>query len=713
MTPTPPATGNPLATAIDFIARHRSLIFPLAAGALIFVVLIPLPVFLLDFLLVANILFSTIVLMTVMYLRGPLEFSSFPSLLLALTLFRLVLNIATTRLILANGAEGTSAAGHVVETFGMFVAGNSLAIGIIIFVIIMVIQFVVITKGATRIAEVAARFTLDGMPGKQMAIDADLNAGLIDEAEARRRRTEVTREADFFGAMDGASKFVRGDAIAAVVITFVNIVGGLYVGMVEHNLGVWRSLEVYTMLTIGDGLASQIPALVLSIGAGMLVTRSTGQTNMGEEVIGQLLAKPIALYMAAGFLCVLLVTPLPKIPLSTLAGGAVLIGYFLSRSQVTAAAAAAKAAEHTKAQKPPPPIESQLTVDPLELNVGLGLLKLVDRARGGDMLDRVAGLRKQLAHELGLVVPPVRIRDNAQLEPNQYTILLRGEEVARGEAFPDHWLAIDSGLGEGGLGGVETREPAFGLRAVWITTDEREHAERLHYTVVEATGVLATHLTEVIKRNAAELLTRGDVQKLLNALKERNAALVEEVVPNVLKPGEVQRVLQNLLRERVPIRDLEAILEALGDWAPKTKDAEILTEYARNALARTICGQYKDSAGVIHAVTFDPPTEDYIQANVQRLESGSLLSIPPDRQADLALRVKRQIEAATPAAGGATIAVICSPPVRSWVRRMIEPVAPLTPVLGLNEMVRGVEVQAHGVIGVEFPRENVPSRVHA
>ena len=697
---------------IRFVTQHRGMLFPACAAALIFVILIPLPTAMMDFLLLTNVLLTVIVLMTVIYIRGPLEFSSFPSLLLAMTLFRLVLNTATTRLILSNGAQGAGAAGHVIDAFGSFVAANSLAVGVIIFLIITVIQFVVITKGATRVAEVAARFTLDGMPGKQMAIDADLNAGMIDEGEARRRRAEVASESDFYGAMDGASKFVRGDAIAGIIITFVNILGGLYVGMVEGGLGLLQSLEVYTKLTIGDGLASQIPAFIISVAAGMLVTRSTSKTNLGEDVLGQLFAKPIALGLAAGFLMVLTLTPLPSFPLITMATGCTLLAVHLRRTRRTAAVQAVTE-QRVREQTKQPKVESHLHVDPLELQVGFGLVRLIDKARGGDMLERIAGLRKQTAIDLGLVMPPVRIRDNATLEPSHYAIFSRGQEIARGQIYADQLLAIDSGVAGQPLGGVEVREPAFGLRAWWLPPDEREHAERLNYTVVEPSGVLATHLTEVVKRHAADLLTRADTQKLLDNLKEFNAGLVDEVVPNLLKTGEVQKVLQNLLRERVPIRDLETILETLGDWAPKTKDVEVLTEYARNALARTLCAQYKDADGVIHAVTLDPATEDYIQGNIQRLEQGSVLALPPERQAELALKVKRQAEAAASSAGGATIAVLCSPQVRLWIRRLIEPVLPQTPVLALNEIIRGVDIKAHGVVSIELQRADIPRPVHA
>jgi len=692
-----------------WLAKNRGILFPAAAASLIFVILIPLPTTALDFMLIANIVLTTVVLMTVMYLHKPLEFSSFPSMLLAMTLLRLVLNTATTRLILSNGSQGPQAAGRVVEAFGIFVAGNSLAVGVIIFLIITIIQFVVITKGATRIAEVAARFTLDGMPGKQMAIDADLNAGVINEAEAKHRREEISREADFYGAMDGASKFVRGDAIAGIIITIVNVLGGIYVGMIEGGMGLLDSLNVYTKLTIGDGLASQIPAFTLSVAAGMLVTRSTGRTNMGEEVLTQLLAKPVALIMAAGFMLVLTLTPLPTIPLMTMATGCGVTAYFLRKTAQTQTAKKIAQQRQTELAKPDR-IESHLGVDPLELQIGLGLVRIVDKQRGGDLLDRISSMRKQTAVESGLVVPPVRIRDNTNLPSDGYAVMLRGQEIARGTLQAEMMLAIDSGLASEPLSGIETTEPAFGLKAWWINPDQRDRAERLNYTVVAPTGVLATHLTEIIKQHAAELLTRTETNKLLDNVKQNNAALVEEVIPDQLKVGEVQAVLQNLLRERVSIRDLETILETLGDWAGKTKDVEILTEYARNALARSICAQYKDDTGVIHCVTLDPTTEDYIQGNIQRLEHGSTLAIPPDKQAALAQKIREAVEQTSHA--GAVV-VLCAPQARLWMRRLIEPVLPQVGVLGLNEIVKGIEVQAHGVISFDATNANIPSPVHA
>jgi flagellar biosynthesis protein FlhA len=606
----------------ELAARARSLAYPLAAMTLILVILVPLPTWLMDLLLATNITLSAVVLLTVMYMGSPLEFASFPSLLLSMTLFRLVLNTATTRLILTNADKGTAAAGHVIEQFGEFVASGSLGVGTIIFLIIVVIQFVVITKGATRIAEVAARFTLDGMPGKQMAIDADLNAGLIGEEEARARREEITREADFFGAMDGASKFVRGDAIAGLIITLINILGGLVVGMVILGRPVGWCLETFTKLTIGDGLVSQIPAFIVSVAAGMLITRTKGEASLGEELLSQMTSRPIALGVTAVFLGLLALTPLPKLPLLVLGGGCSGIAVILSRRDKGRRREAEQSAARAAAPKPAKP-ESLLAVDPLEVEVGYGLIRLVDRKQGGDLLDRITNLRRQIALDLGIVVPPIRIRDNIQLEPNQYRIKLRGMEVAGGEVMPGHLLAIDSGMVTDPVGGLETKEPAFGLPAVWIVEEERHVAEHRNYTVVEASSVMATHLTEVIKNSAAELLTREEVHRLLDNLKERSGKLVEEVVPEVLKPGEIQRVLQNLLRERVPIRDLEAVLETLGDWAPRTKDPEVLTEYVRNTLARTICQQYRapgeseEEAPKIHCVTLDPKVEDLINSHLE------------------------------------------------------------------------------------------------
>lgn len=701
---------SPIIRFTNFLHINRGLAFPLLAMSLVLVVLIPLPTAMLDVMLVANITLSAVVLLTVMYMNGPLEFSSFPSLLLSMTLLRLVLNTATTRLILTNADGTTGAAGKVIQEFSAFVAAGSLAVGIIIFVIITVIQFVVITKGATRIAEVAARFTLDAMPGKQMAIDADLSAGLIDEAEARRRRDNITKEADFYGAMDGSSKFVRGDAIAGVIITLVNIVGGIYVGMVEKNLPLMDCLNVFTKLTIGDGLVTQIPAFLVSIAAGMIITRSTAERSMGEELIGQLTAKPIAMLLAGGFLAVLTMTPLPKVPLFFIASAVGGIGYLLFGRDRKRAKAAEQA--KTTRTKEPEKIESCLNVDALELEVGYGLIKLVDKKQGGDLLDRITNIRRQIATDLGVIVPPIRIRDNVNLEPNQYTIKLRGATIAKGDLMPGHLLAIDSGTVTEPVHGIDTKEPAFGLAAIWIPEAERSNAEHRNYTVVETTSVLATHLTELIRRHAAELLTRQDVNRLLDNLKEYSPKLVEEIIPEQLKVGEIQIVLAHLLRERVPVRDLETILETLGDWAGRTKDPEVLAEYVRNALARTICEQHVDADGTIHGITLDPGLEDMINAHVERSDRGSYLTLPPATANKIVSAIRIELETATTKAGGRQPVIMASPQVRQWVRRLIESSLPSVAVLGYNEVVRGINIRTHGLVVVSDEVENVSSPVN-
>ncbi|MCH8880858.1 MAG: flagellar biosynthesis protein FlhA [Planctomycetes bacterium] len=671
---------------------------PVAALGLIFVVLTPLPTPMMDFLLVANITISALVLITVMYIASPLELSVFPSLLLGLALFRLVLNTATTRLILSNAEDGTAAAGYVIETFGQFVAGGSLAIGLIIFVIIVVIQFVVITKGATRIAEVAARFTLDGMPGKQMAVDADLNAGTISEEEAKQRRKDITREADFYGAMDGASKFVRGDAIAGIIITLINIMGGFYVGMVELDppYSFQDTVRIFTTLTIGDGLVSQIPAFIVSLSAAMIVSRSVSKTNFGEELLTQMLSRPVALALTAAFVGALMLTPLPKTPLFMLLIATGGMAYFIKQGQVKKiqATAAKKRAE----PKGPDKVEEMLVVDPMELEVGYGLIKLVDRKQGGDLLDRIGNIRRQQASELGIVVPPIRIRDNIQLEPNQYAIKLRGVQIARGETLPGQLLAIDSGLVTEKISGMDTTEPAFGLPALWIDEDQKQLAEHRNYTVVEASSVLATHLTEIIKKHADELLTRESVNRLLDNLKETSPKVVEEVVPNVLKVGEIQKVMQALLRERVPVRDLEIVLETLGDWAPRTKDPEVLTEYVRNALARTICQMHRSRDNKIYCLTLDPAIEDLVNKHLERSDRGTTLTMSPELQNRIAAATKAEAEKAIQSSGGQTPVVLCSPQVRAWVRRIIEAALPQVAVLAFNEIVRGVEIESLGLV---------------
>jgi len=651
-----------------------------------------------DVLLVLNITVAVLILMTTIYVRKPLDFSVFPSLLLMTTLTRLVLNVATTRLILSNtgGGDRLLAAGHVIKAFGQFVTGNSPAIGFIIFVILVVIQFVVITKGATRISEVAARFVLDAMPQKQMSVDADLNAGLIDEATARRRRREISGEADFYGAMDGASKFVRGDAIAGIIITLINILGGLAIGVFQHGMSAGEAAAVFTRLTIGDGLVSQIPAFIISVSAGLVVTRSTAEGNLGEDLIRQITSKPVALYLAAGFLALLLPTPLPKIPLLFLAVGCVLLGRSVSRRQ------RAQAQREEQAARPPARpqerAEDLLAMDLMELEVGVGLISLVEPSQGGDLLDRIAQMRRQLAVDLGLVVPPIRIRDNLRLDSNEYEIKIRGASVARGAVYPGELLAMSPGAPDGRLAGRQVREPAFGLPAVWTPEAERGHAEALGYTVVDASSVLATHLTETVKRHADELLTRQATQALVDAVRERAPKLVEEVLGETLKVGALQKVLQNLLHEGVSIRDIETILEAVGDVAGRTKDVSVLTEYARNALARPISLAHRSDNGTIYCITMDPALEDTINAGIDRTDRGAIFTLAPQT----ITRINEAVAEALPplTSAGHEPILLCSPQIRHQVKRMTEPVLPNLVVLSFNEIVRDVDVEALGMVAV-------------
>ncbi|HEX8322530.1 MAG TPA: flagellar biosynthesis protein FlhA [Tepidisphaeraceae bacterium] len=704
------------AVPTSFLTRlsdARGMLFPLAVVVLLLVILVPLPPSVLDFLLVLNITLSVIILVTTIYVKSPLEFAVLPSLLLAITLYRLVLNVATTRLILTAGEKGGGpeaaqhAAGDMVHAFSSLVTGGSMTVGIIIFLIIFVIQFIVITKGAGRISEVAARFTLDAMPGKQMAIDADLNAGVINEAQARERRAGIAQEADFYGAMDGASKFVRGDAIAAIIITIVNIFGGIFIGMVQNGWEIIPTLKVYTNLTIGDGLVSQIPAFIVSLAAGLIVTRTSSRKNLGDEMMSQMFAKPAALVVAAAFLlamaAVFLMGPgndaMPWQPMLILGGCCGGMAYVLTRNTNKAEAAVRqKEVDEAKvAAKEPEKAEALLGVDTMELEVGYGLVKIVDESKGGDLLSRISMIRRQIAVELGIIVPPVRIRDNMRLGPNDYAIKIRGQTIAHGVTYPDQFMAMDNGATSGPLPAAEeTIEPAFGLPAYWITESQCAQAELMNYTVVEATAVLATHLTEVVKTHAYELLTRQETKNLIENLKEKAPALVEEVIPTQIKPGELQRVMQNLLRERVPVRDLETIVETLGDWAGRTKDLEVLTEYCRHALARTICKQYVDDRDKLWCVTLDPTLEELIIGHTDR-EKGTN-SMPPQTQQAVVKRVAEKVGELTQL--GRNAVLLCSPQIRGALRRMIESSIPQVAVMGYNEIVPDVSVEAVGLVGL-------------
>ena len=683
----------------DGMAKHRDLLFAGGLLGILFVVFVPMPTPLIDILLVGSIALSVLVLLAAVYVKEPVGFSVLPSALLLLAAYRMALNIATTRLILGTANErGTSAAGEVIRAFGEFVAGHDLIVGFVLFAILLIVNFVVITKGAGRISEVAARFMLDALPGKQMAVDADLNAGTIAEDEARRRRASIAKEADFYGAMDGATKFVRGDALASVLITLVNIVGGFLIGTLRHGMPLSKAASTYTILTIGEGLVAQIPALIVSLGAGLIVTRATSSTDLGKEFFGQLFSERKALSVAAIFLLVLAPTGLPFLPLA--AGAALLGGVVWSLSR------GAKAAERREADRksleaaaPPKPasLEKLLTVDPLEIEIGIGLVRLADPSRG--LLDRIESLRREMASDLGLLVPPVRLRDSTELESTHYRIRLRGVTVARGALQPDRLLAVDAGRVTGPLEGLATKDPLFGRPAFWISEIRRQEAERLGYRVRDAQSVLEAHLREVLRQNAADLLTRDDVNTLVRTLKEARPAVVEEIVPSVVKPGELQKVLRNLLREGVSIRDLGTILETLGDYAPRTKDPEILTEYVRQALAGTLCARHLDPDGRLYVITLDPKLEDLIRGGTERGESGSILSLPPSVVGRITERIGREVERLV-GAGHAPV-ILSAPAVRAQVRRLADLIQPGIEVLSYNEILRDVRVEALGMVSVE------------
>ena len=692
---------------VERLHAHRGLIVPLGFVFLLSVILVPLPPVAMDLLISLNISLAVIVLMTTIYMKRALDFSVFPSLLLATTLLRLVLNIASTRLILTADADSPEAAmgvaGQVISAFGSFVAGNSLFVGVIIFTILMLVQFMVVTKGAGRIAEVAARFTLDAMPGKQMAVDAELANGILSEDEAKEKREEIAREADFYGSMDGASKFVRGDAVAGIIITLVNIAGGFAVGIIERGWPAGQTAEVFTKLTIGDGLTSQIPSLIISIAAALIVTRSGSKSELGEELTGQLTSQPRGLTITAGFLAALAITPLPTIPLlaTSIALGALAFGMSrVSKRRAADDAVEQRAAAAAPASSEPPPVESLLKVDVLELEVGYGLVPLIDQQQGGDLLDRITAVRRQLAAEMGLVMPPVRIRDNVQLEPTAYRVKIRGAVVAEGKSQPGKLLAMDSGLVSGTIGGEATKEPAFGLDAVWIEQSQRIRAESMNYTVVDPTSVIATHITELVRTHADELLTREEVNNLVEGLKERSPRLVEEAIPGLVKVGEIQKILQSLLRERAPIRDMEAIVETLADWAPKTKDTDVLVEYVRHALRRSICQPYLSRGQTgdekLLCVTLDPAFEDVVNAYIDRGQQGTVVSMPARVSSQLSAAVQEGL--AKLSNQGYPSVVIASPQVRAVVHQMLSPHVPGGAVLGYNEVAGVAPVESLALI---------------
>lgn len=677
------------------ITRQSDLVVALGVIGILFVMLVPMPARLLDILLSLNITFSLLALLIVFYVTKPLDFSVFPSLLLIATLFRLALNVASTRRILLYGDQSEYAAGRVIYSFGRFVVGGSYVVGFVIFLILVVIQFVVITKGANRIAEVAARFTLDAMPMKQMSIDTDLNAGLITEEEAKARRAEIEREADFYGAMDGASKFVRGDAIASLIITAINIIGGLIIGVLQRGMPLSEAARRYTLLTIGDGLVSQIPALIISTAAGVLVTRAGEEMDFGRSLTSQILLQPRAMAIASGVLLILGVVPgLPKLPflaLSAVTGG---MAYLMMRGE---GAASAEPEAKPSPQSEIEEVERMLEVDIMELNIGYNLVPLVDASQNGALLERIKLIRRRCARELGIIVPLIRIRDDINLPPNGYAIIIKENVVARGEVMLNHYLAIETGQVKEKIEGIPAREPTNNLPAVWITPQNRERAQMAGYMVVDPVTVIATHLMETIKRYAHELLTRQDVQRLLDRLRERYPALVDDLVPNVVPLGTLQKVLQNLLKEGVPIRDMVTILETLADQAQATKDPVPLTEFVRRALGRTICKELVDENGVLNVLTLSPDVERAVADSIQERDGTTFMALHPDT----ARRIINGVADAIAKLGQLQtqpILICAEPLVRPFLKGLVERFIPGVVVLSYEEVPPEVEIRSIGTV---------------
>ncbi len=689
------ATQTSPLSILSKLTKYSDIVVALGIITIIIMMIIPLPSFLLDLLLSLNITFALIIVMVAVYNIEPLDISVFPSLLLITTLFRLALNVSSTRLILLDGY-----AGEVIMAFGNFVVGGNAVVGFIIFVILIIIQFLVITKGSERVAEVAARFTLDAMPGKQMSIDADLNSGAITDAQAHQRRKNIQREADFYGAMDGASKFVKGDAIAAIIIIVINIVGGFIIGMVQRDLGPLQALQSYTLLTVGEGLVNQIPALLISTATGIVVTRAASETNLGHDMVDQLFTNPRVFFIVSGVLALMSLVPgLPMVPFLSLGIVVFLIGFVLQSTEKKVAESQITDQEEQEKEevRKPENIVSLLQIDTMELEIGYSLIPMVDVSQGGDLLDRVVMIRRQCAMELGLIVPTIRIRDNIQLKPNIYVIKLKGIEIAKGELLLDHYLAMNPGTVFEEIAGVETVEPAFGLPALWIQESRREDAELAGYTVVDPVSVLATHLTEVIKSHASEVLGRQEVQTLIDAVKQNNPSVVEEVTSNLLSIGEIQKILAKLLRERISIRDMVTILETLADSAQLTKDTDILTEYVRHALARQISKQYAQN-NTLTCLTVDPGLENKISGAVQRTEAGSYVALEPQVLQAILASISSELPKVTSL--GYQPIVLTSPAVRTYFYKLIERSAPNLIVLSYAELESKLEVQSLGMVRI-------------
>jgi flagellar biosynthesis protein FlhA len=663
----------------------------------VLLLIFPVPPLLLDLLLTISIAISLLILLVILYVEEPADFTGFPTLLLFITLFRLALNVASTRLILLDGY-----AGHVIEAFGNFVVRGNYIVGLVVFFILVLINFVVITKGAGRIAEVAARFTLDAMPGKQMAIDAELSAGVITETEARTRRKKVEQEADFYGAMDGASKFVRGDAIAAILITLINILGGFAIGVMQKGLSVPESLQRFTLLSIGDGLVSQVPALITSMAAGLLVTRAAAKNNLGTELRNQLLLYPRALTILSGMMLVMAFVPgLPTFPFLVLAIGTGLVARGLRKSKAAGAKEQAVAAKEAEAvqKKEPEKLESLLQVDSFQIELGYGLVNLADQRKGGDLLERVTGVRRNFTQEMGMIIPPIRLRDNLQMKPNEYRFLIKGAAVAQGSIMPGYWLAMNASNSKVVLKGIPTTEPVFQLPATWITDSERKNAELGGFTVVDAASVLVTHLSETVKRSCHEILSRQDVQNLLDNLKQTHPTVVNELVPAQLTVGQVQRVLQNLLAEGISIRNLASILEKVGDYAHLTKNPDELAEHARRALGTQIVRPFQGENGGIRAITLDPRLEQQIAQGIRQSPNEVNLVLEPNLARHIIQKLSHHVQQMV--AAGQQPLLLCAPQIRLAFKRFFESAFSELAVVSYAEVPSRIEVQSAGT--VELP----------
>jgi len=688
---------NSITSIFAKIAKSSDVQVPLMFLILLGLLIVPMPSWVLDFALICNIGLVFVILLRTTSITQPLEMSIFPSILLITTLLRLALNISATRLILGSGDE--YGAGQVIHAFGTFVVGANPVIGVIIFVILIIIQFVVITAGAGRVAEVAARFTLDAMPGKQMAIDADLNAGLIDEQEARKRRQTVSREADFYGAMDGASKFVRGDAIAAIMMIIINVLGGFVIGMYFHKMDLATALQQYTMKTVGEGIVTQIPALIMSIATGLIVTRAGSDSNLGQELVGQILGDPRILAICAVILGLFMLVPgLPKFPFMVGAGLLAFMAYKRAKSQETAKAKEATAQSESHAKETAPADDmGLLVIDPIEVEIGYGLIQLADPQQGGELLERITSLRRQIASEVGFLVAPVRVRDNLQQKNTDYVIKLWDVEVAHGEILPRYVLAINTTGNAMELpGAIPTTEPAFGLPALWVPEAHKMDAELAGYTVVDPTTVLITHLSEVVKSHANEVLTRQDVQQMIDNLRSFSPALVDDLVPKTMSLSEVHRVLQNLLKERIPIRDLNRILSTLSDYVGVTRDIDQLTEYVRQSLARVISSHHRSNDGKLDVFTLDPTIEEMMLTNLRPTQFGTQVVMEPTAAQRVLNGVKTQAERAI-AMGNQPIA-LCSAQLRPYLRRFIEKYMPTLTILSHAEIVSGTQIRSSGMV---------------